>query len=525
MPGFSFGMDRPPTRQNHYVPIWYQKGFIVGPKTSRFFLDLDPTKTALPDGRVTAGCAVSSRAPKSCFWSEDLYTTRFGSAINDEVERYLFGAIDNYGASAVRAFASIDLATIHKLFQRFFEYLDAQILRTPKGLDWIKSKYPYLTQLDLMLEMQGLRQMHCTMWYESVREIVSAEQSDVKFIVTDHPVTVYNAACPPASLTCQYPNDPPIELKGTIFALDADHCLILSNLEYARNPNRIDLKASRTNARYYGQSIARTDAFVRSRKLSSEEVNSINHVLKARATRYIPASEKDWLYPERLRLGTWEADVLLHWQHLHTYPTAAREPIAPSVWTPLVERIQTTGFPLEANPQVVFQLRITGKLNDTRIAFRRIANFVRAQGDKAIARKAIKELAGAFQSAKKTIRRKWQTLESTGTPPMRFRGNVEVSIPKGGFERNTVRRLILTFGRGKQVRAMPLAMLVKVEPADSSLPGNVNTRTESASQGVEVVVKTPKECSRDDPIYSFGSGRLGSNLPEAPRAKTIGQRG
>lgn len=665
--------------------------------------------------------------------------------------------------------------------------------------------------------------MHCTMWYESVREIVSAEQSDIKFIVTDHPVTVYNAACPPASLTCQYPNDPSIELKGTqtIFALDADHCLILSNLEYARNPNRIDLKASRTNARYYGQSIARTDAFVRSRKLSSEEVNSINHVLKARATRYIAASEKDWLYPERLRLGTWEAigktllppsdelwhfggeiyigykdgsthfqdefgrtsrahnylrkkqrsgptrpndpcgcgsgrkfrkcceevpeedrpswnvfslrernlmfchavtdvlgiktgktwedvrrelrddqvkriheafeslwpkdtdivellprpdqrvfralylgvvdprtiavnviswlvyfdeiyipnpfvnaayikpefspthspgqykaqtlknvlllmmlepfidaglvhmvpdptdfnndfrravggmaeervpkvkfeekdmeriralskddlsratrglpieslrnlvqrsspelspeqveraieymkeeqvndplallqpmapgedgvqlqvikdfnlelalflaqltgsaiytDVLLHWQHLHTYTTAAREPIAPSVWTPLVERFQTTGLPLEANPQVVFQLRIMDKLNDTRIAFRRIANFVRAQGDKAIARKAVKELAGDFQSAKKTIRRRLQTLESTGTPPMRFRGNVELSIPKGGYERNTVRRLILTFGRGKQVRAMPLAMLVKVEPAD-----------------------------------------------------------
>ncbi len=80
---------------------------------------------------------------------EDLYTTRFGSVINDEVERYLFGAIDTRGAPAVRAFASGDVLGIHESFQDFFSYLDAQKVRTPKGLDWIKSKYPQLTQLDL----------------------------------------------------------------------------------------------------------------------------------------------------------------------------------------------------------------------------------------------------------------------------------------------------------------------------------------------------------------------------------------
>ena len=41
-----------------------------------------------------------------------------------------------------------------------------------------------------MGEMQYLRQMYGTMWLESVKEVVSAERSDVKFIVTDHPVTV-----------------------------------------------------------------------------------------------------------------------------------------------------------------------------------------------------------------------------------------------------------------------------------------------------------------------------------------------
>lgn len=300
-------MSQQVTRNNHYVPIWYQKGFIVGTETSLNYLDLNPTAIVLPDGRSIPGRTLSYRAPKSCFWSKDLYTTQFGGILNDEIERFLFGTIDDFGARAIRAFGNGDLVAIHKLFQHFFEYLDAQKLRTPKGLDWIKSKYPNLTQLDLMIEMQSLRQMHCTMWYESVREIVSAEHSDVKFIVTDHPVTIYNAACPPTSSACKYPDDPGIDLKGsqTVFPLDANHCLILSNLEYAKNPTNVDLRAPRTHARYGGQSIARTDAFIRTRKLTSKEVSSINLLLKARAHRYIAASEKAWLEPEMDDSG-WE---------------------------------------------------------------------------------------------------------------------------------------------------------------------------------------------------------------------------
>lgn len=209
----------------------------------------------------------------------------------------------------MRAFASGDAVVIHESFQNFFSYLDAQKVRTPKGLDWIKSKYPQLTQLGLMTEMQALRQMHCTMWVEAVREIVSAEGSDIKFIVTDHPVTIYNPAYPPEASACSYPDDPSIELKGsqTVFALDANHCLILTNLEYAKNPNNVDVKSPRTHARYGGTpTITRTDAFIRTRKLTSQQVSGINRVLKARARKYIAASDKAWLEPDELSSEPWE---------------------------------------------------------------------------------------------------------------------------------------------------------------------------------------------------------------------------
>ena len=139
------------SRQNHYVPKWYQKRFILGSRGTLHRLDLDASARHLPDGRKVAGRDVQLRSPKRCFVQQDLYTTRIGRMINDEVERFLFGPIDACGALAVRAFASDDFQAIHNHFQSFFEYLDAQKLRTPKGLDWIDIRYPNLTQMDLMV--------------------------------------------------------------------------------------------------------------------------------------------------------------------------------------------------------------------------------------------------------------------------------------------------------------------------------------------------------------------------------------
>jgi hypothetical protein len=302
-------MIRQVTRRNHYVPEWYQRAFLKPGESQLHYLDISPNRKVLSDGRTVTMNCLDRRGPTSCFCEYDLYSTRFGEVINDEVEKFLFGSIDVRGARAVRAFASGDPSAMHDAFQDFFEFIDSQKLRTPKGLDWIKARYGSLNQTQLMVEMQGLRLMHCVMWIEGVREIVSAEDSDIKFIVSDHPVTLYNASINPMMPGCSYPDDPSSEGIGTqtIFVLDANTCLILTHLEYAKNQDAANRLTPRTHARYRGSPLVRTDAFIRNRKLSRDEVVAINFLLKSRARRYLAASDREWLFPEKSFTGEWPA--------------------------------------------------------------------------------------------------------------------------------------------------------------------------------------------------------------------------
>lgn len=293
-------------RNNHYVPQWHQQGFIEPGLRKLAYLDLRPASETLADGRRIVQNSRFNSPPSRCFVQRDLYSTFFGAAVNDEIERKLFGAVDTAGAPAVKAFTGADVSAWHAHFQTLFTYLDIQKLRTPKGLDWLRAQYPALDQNELMQEMQGLRMINCTIWTEGVREIVSAEDSAVKFILSDHPVTIFNPAVPPDAPGCAYPLDPSIALKGsqTIFPLNRDFCLILTNLEYARDPAANALE-KRTFARNYSSSMTRTDAFIRTRKLSEDEVRHINMAIKARANRYLAAGQEAWLYPEQPSPPTW----------------------------------------------------------------------------------------------------------------------------------------------------------------------------------------------------------------------------
>lgn len=296
---FPFGMSA--TRNNHYVPRWYQAGFFEPGRTELAYFDLSPAQKSLDDGRViTVGHSLVHWSTARCFQQRDLYSTFFGTEVNDEIERHLFGDMDAKGAKAVRAFAGTDISQWHEHFHDLFLYIDVQKIRTPKALDWLRAQYPALTQNELMIEMQGIRAMHCTIWAEGVREIVSAEDADTKFILSDHPVTVYNHALPPEAMSCTYPLDPSIALKAsqTVFPLSRDFCLILTNLEYAQNPAVSSLE-KRTFARNYRNSMVSTHAFIRTRKLASPDVGRINRIIRARARRYIAAGRKEWLYPDQ----------------------------------------------------------------------------------------------------------------------------------------------------------------------------------------------------------------------------------
>lgn len=304
------------TRKNHYVPRWYQKRFFTRGKKTHFLLDLKPPGNKSMDGTASKRCRVLNSPTSRAFVQQDLYSTFFGTEVNDEIERKLFGDIDRLGAKAIRAFCGDDKRAWHEHFTGLFEFLDIQKLRTPKGLAWLRQQYPEIGRLgemlpsaaqnQLMLEMQSIRMLNVTTWTTGVREIVSAERSGVKFIFSDHPVTVYNHAIPPLDARNQYPRDPSTALRGsqTLFPLGPDHLLILTNLEYAKDPEAHPV-AKRTFARNYHSSMVSTTAFIKSRYLTEDQVSEINFVIKTRANRYVAGHRREDLFPEKVVSKPW----------------------------------------------------------------------------------------------------------------------------------------------------------------------------------------------------------------------------
>ena len=143
------------TRNNHYVPQWYQEGFFEIGRNRLAYLDMKPPQIVLDSGRVITERALFDAPTSRAFQQLDLYSTFFGTSVNDEIERRLFGDIDAKGSKAIKAFAGADVGEWHRHFQTLFQYIDIQKIRTPKGLDWLKAQYPTLTQNELMFEMQG----------------------------------------------------------------------------------------------------------------------------------------------------------------------------------------------------------------------------------------------------------------------------------------------------------------------------------------------------------------------------------
>ena len=127
-------------------------------------------------------------------------------------------------------------------------YMSVQKLRTPKGLADLAERTKCHDQNVTLMALQRVQNMFCAVWTESVWQIADASNSPTKFIISDHPVTVYNRACPPLSKWCQGHNDPDVRLHAThtLFPLSLDKILILTNLiPNLRNCDSLTIERSR----------------------------------------------------------------------------------------------------------------------------------------------------------------------------------------------------------------------------------------------------------------------------------------
>lgn len=156
------------------------------------------------------------RGPKKLFVEHDLYTTRLSSLDPTLIERQFFGQIDREGQYAVEYFENFSHPSANeRAFYGLVRYMSTQKLRTPKGLDFLAEQINTENQNHVLAKMVGLRNLYCAIWTECIWQIADASQSTTKFIISDHPVTVYNRGCGPRSSFCKGHNDPDICLNAT----------------------------------------------------------------------------------------------------------------------------------------------------------------------------------------------------------------------------------------------------------------------------------------------------------------------
>lgn len=290
------------SERNHYVPVWFQRRFLEGSHDKYYYLDLNPEIKQIDSKRNFTRKALHYWGPKQCFKQDNLYTTFFGNLKSDEIEKRLFGDLDRKGSAAIGYFSSdFNLKEgVHDAFNDLIRYMDAQRFRTPKSLDWIKLFNITNDHNAALFAMQSIMEFHVTMWMEGIWEFVSCKNTNTKFILTDTPITFYNSKAFPGSPKFKYPNDVGLTKVGTrtIFPIDKETCLIITHLQYVRNPWQNSLR-ERINVRAWKTTISSFLDIQFGRELEEIDVLRINYILKQRASKYIAAAQKEWLYPEK----------------------------------------------------------------------------------------------------------------------------------------------------------------------------------------------------------------------------------
>lgn len=290
-------------RHNHYVPRWYQERFLPVDRNQRELYYLHKEPRTVRDGRdrrITLP-EVEPQALKNCFAERDLYTLTFRDISSTDLERRFFGQIDREGRKAVNFWTKYDrTAYAGEALQPLLTYLSTQKLRTPKGLDWLAHQIDSRNPMTTLVNVVRFQQVFGAIWSECIWHIADASASPTKFIVSDHPITLYNRDYSPLHPQSRGSGDPDIRLNGThtIFPLSMERVLILSNRSWATNPCGPPTKM-RPNPQLERSSIFNQLEVQVGRQLGEDEVRRINFIIKSRAYRFVAAADTDWLYPER----------------------------------------------------------------------------------------------------------------------------------------------------------------------------------------------------------------------------------
>ncbi|MFZ1301157.1 MAG: DUF4238 domain-containing protein [Candidatus Microsaccharimonas sp.] len=294
----------PEYKNNHYIPQWYQEGFIPDGVQNRSlkYLDLNPGTYTNDDGRVILKRAMHTLGTYYCFSEEDLYTRWFGEERNTQVERVFFGKIDKNAMDSIRYFESYDHTNIdYDAYRNMMPYMGSQRFRTPRGLLWLSEQLGIEDRDRLLRMMIFQSNTYSVIWSECIWQIADANDSETKFIISDNPVTVYNKEIGTHNRTWdREKSDPDPNLFGshTIFPLTMNKILVLTHSGWAKNPYQSGMRR-RPNINPYRNTLFNYTDIQIDRHLSEEEVRQINFILKSKAQKYIAAYKEDWLYPEK----------------------------------------------------------------------------------------------------------------------------------------------------------------------------------------------------------------------------------
>lgn len=295
-------------KENHYVPVWYQERFLPTEGERKFhYLDLQPEQFRDPRGILRTKTALRRWGAVSCFKETDLYTEKFGRYESTEIEQFFFGKVDASGKEAVDFFSRYgsfkdfrEGVSPNEMFNSLLNYMSVQRFRTPKGLLYLGDLLHAKNKNRLLMEMQRLRNLHCAIWTECVWSLIGADNTETKFIISDHPVTLYNRDIFPDSAYAREHTDPDFRMNGThtYFPLNPTRMLVLTHLSWARNPySRV--QKLRPNPQPFRSAMFNFTDIQVGRQLEEIEVKQINYITKRRALRYVAAAHESWLYPER----------------------------------------------------------------------------------------------------------------------------------------------------------------------------------------------------------------------------------